>query len=154
MIYNQEKQMYATVEEKPIQKTAGDKTANKRPSWSVLVLFPIILLILIFGATMGTVIGFKSQLKNFEDRIALLEESTALKLDLHENIVDRLQKKIAEETPLKVEPSRPAGVPEKTVKRHHYAESPRLVKVSGETPKKNYRSARSGDTLNNINAPL
>ncbi len=146
--------MYKTVEEKPIQKTTEEKPTFKRPSWSVLILFPIILLILILGATMGTIIGFKSQLKGFEDRIVLLEESTTLQMDHNEKNPDGLHKKMAEERPRKAESSRLVDVPEKTAKKHYYAESPRLVKVSRKTAKKQYRTARSGDTLNSINAPL
>ena len=146
--------MYKTIEEKPIQKKPEGKPTNKRPSWSVLVLFPTILLILILGATMGTVIGFKSQLKSFEDRIALLEESKTLKMDHNENSLDSWQNKTAEERSQKVEPARRADVPEKTAKKHYYAESPRLEKVSKKTARKQYRTARSGDTPNNISAPL
>jgi len=145
--------MYKIVDEKPIQKTTGEKPTVKRPSWSLLVLFPTILLILILGATMGTVIGFKSQLKSFEDRIALLEESTTLKMNRNENNLDNLQKNTAEESPGN-EPARRVDVPKKTAKKPYYAESPRLVKVSAKTPKKQYRTARSGDTLNSISAPL
>jgi len=145
--------MYNTVDEKPIQKTTGEKPTVKRPSRALLVLFPTILLILILGATMGTVIGFKSQLKSFEDRIALLEESTTSKMNHNENNLDNLQKKTAEERPGN-EPARRVDTPEKTAKKPYYAESPRLVKVSAKTPKKQYRTARSGDTLNSISAPL
>ena len=110
--------MYKTIEEKPIQKKPEGKPTNKRQSWSVLVLFPTILLILILGATMGTVIGFKSQLKSFEDRIALLEESKTLKMDHNENSLDSWQNKTAEERSQKVEPARRADVPEKNAKKH------------------------------------
>ncbi len=146
--------MYKTVEENPIQKTTGEKPTYKRPSWSLLVLFPIILLILILGATMGTVIGFKNQLKSFEDRIALLEKPTTLKMNHNENNLDGLQKKTAEERPRKAQSSRRVDVPGKTAKKHYYAESPRLVKVSKKTEKKHYRTARSGDRHSNISAPL
>jgi len=146
--------MYKTFEEKPIQKKTEEKPTHKRQHWSILLLFPTILLILISGATMGTVIGFKSQLKGFEDRIALLEESRTKKMDHNENNLDSLLKNMAEERPGKAEPSKRVNVPEKTAKKHYYAESPRLVKVSGKTPKKHYRTARSGDTLNIIDAPL
>jgi len=146
--------MYKIVEEKPIQKTTEEKPSVKRPSWSLLVLFPTIFLILILGATMGTVIGFKSQLKSFEDRIALLEESTTLTMDHNQNNLDRLQKNMAEERPGKPEPSKRVNVPEKTAKKRYSAESPKLVKVSAKNPKKQYRTARSGDTLNSISAPL
>ena len=103
---------------------------------------------------MGTVIGFKSQLKHFEDRIALLEESKTLKMDHNENSLDSWQNKTAEERSQKVEPARRADVPEKNAKKHYDAESPKLVKVSAKTVKKQYRTTRSGDTLNNISAPL
>jgi len=145
--------MYKIVDEKPIQKTTGEKPTHNRPSWFLLALFPTILLILILGATMGTVIGFKSQLKNFEDRIALLEESTTLTMNHHENNLDDLQKKTAEERPGN-EPSRRVDIPEKTAKKPNYAKSPKLVKVIAKTPNNQYRTARSGDTLNSINAPL
>jgi hypothetical protein len=145
--------MYKIVDEKPIQKTTREKPTQKRPSLSLLVLFPTILLILILGATMGTVIGFKSQLKSFEDRIALLEEPTALTMNHNENNLDSLQKNTAEERPGN-EPSRRVDVPEKIAKKRYSAQSPKLVKVSAKTPKNQYRTARSGDTLNSINAPL
>ena len=145
--------MYNTVDDKPIQKTTQEKTTHTRPSRSLLVLFPTILLILILGATMGTVIGFKSQLKSFEDRIALLEESTTLKMNHNENNLGNLQKKTAEERPGN-EPAGRVDVPKKTAKKRYYAESPRLEKVSAKTPKNQYRTARSGDTLNSISAPL
>ena len=146
--------MYKTFEEKPIQKKIEGKPTHKKPSWPVLVLFPTILLILILGATMGTVIGLKSQLKSFEDRIALLEESRTLKMDHNENNLDSLQKNMAEERPRKADLSGLDDVPEKTAKKHYDAKSPKLVKVSAKTVKKQYRTARSGDTLNNISAPL
>jgi len=146
--------MYKTFEEKPIQEKIEGKPTHKKPSWPVLVLFPTIFLILILGATMGTVIGFKSQLKSFEDRIALLEESTTLKMDHDENNLDSLQKKMAEERPRKADLSGRDDVPEKTAKKHYDAKSPKLVKVSAKTVKKQYRTARSGDTPNNISAPL
>ncbi len=145
--------MYKTFEEKPIQKKTEENPTHKRPSWSLLVLFPTILLILILGATMGTVIGFKSQLKSFEDRIALLEESTTLTMDHNENSLDSWQNKTAEERPGN-EPSRRVDVPGKTAKKRYSAESPKLLKVSAKTPKQPYRTARSGDTHNNISAPL
>ena len=52
--------MYKTVEEKPIQKTTDEKLMSKRPSLSVLVLIPTILLILLLGAIMGAIAGFIS----------------------------------------------------------------------------------------------
>jgi len=146
--------MYKIIDEKPIQKTTEKKPTQKRPSLSLLVLFPTILLILILGATMGTVIGFKSQLKSFEDRMALLEESTTLTMDHKENNLALSQKKMVEERSGKAEPSGRVDIPEKNAKKHYYAQSPRLVKVSRKIPKKNYRTARSGDTLNSISAPL
>jgi hypothetical protein len=146
--------MYKTFEEKPIQKKTEEKSTHKRTSWPVLVLFPTILLILILGATMGTVIGFKSQLKSFEDRIVLLEESTTLKMDHNENNPDSLQKKMAEERSQKADDSELTDVPKKTAKKHYYAESSRPVKVSKKTAKKHYRTARSGDAPNSISAPL
>ena len=146
--------MYKTFEEKPVQKKTEEKSTHKRTSWPVLVLFPTILLILILGATMGTIIGFKSQLKSFEDRIALLEESTTLKMDHNENNLDSWQKKMAEERSQKAEDSEFTDVPKKTEKKHYDAESSRLVKVSSKTAKKQYRTARSGDTPNSISAPL
>ena len=146
--------MYKTFEEKPIQKKTEEKPTHKRPHWYVLVLFPTILLILISGATMGTLIGFNSQLKSFEDRIALLEESRTKKMDHNENNLVSLQKNMAVERPGKAEPSKRVDVPKKTAKKHYSAESPRLVKVSGKTPKEHYRTARSGDTLNSFSAPL
>jgi len=145
--------MYKIVEEKPIQKTTEEKPSVKRPSWSLLVLFPTIFLILILGATMGTVIGFKSQLKSFEDRIALLEESTTLKMNHNENNPNNLQKETAEERPGN-EPAGRGDIPGKTAKKPNYAKSPRLVKVTAKTQKNPYRTARSGDALNNISAPL
>ena len=103
---------------------------------------------------MGTVIGFKSQLKDFEDRIALLEESNTLTMDYLENNLNSLPEKMAEERTGKAEPSRRVDVSEKTAKKHYYTKSPRVVKVSGETSKKHYRTARSGDKPNSISAPL
>lgn len=146
--------MYKTVEEKPIQKTTEKKPTDKKPYGSVLVLFPTILLILILGAAMGTIIGFKSQLKSFEDRVVLLEKSTTLKMDHNKKNLDSLQENMTEERSREAESSRRVDVPEKTAKKHYYAESPRRVKVSEKTANKHYRTARSGDTSISISAPL
>ena len=146
--------MYKIIDEKPIQKTTDEKKTKKRPSGSLLVLFPTILLILIFGATMGTVIGFKSQLKSFEYRIARLEESTMLKTNHDENNLNRLKEKMAEESLRKTESQRRVDLHEKTAKKPYYAKSPKLKKVSVKNPKERYRAARSGETINGISAPL
>ena len=146
--------MYKTFEEKPIQKKTEEKSTHKKTSWPVLVLFPTILLILILGATMGIIIGFNGQLKSFEDRIALLEESTTSKMDHNEKNVDSSQKNMAEERSQKAEDSELVDVPQKTAKKHYDSESSRLVKVSRKTANRHYRTARSGDTPNSISAPL
>ena len=51
--------MYETVEEKSVQITVEGKRPNKRLFWPVLVLIPTILLVLILGAAMGTIVGFR-----------------------------------------------------------------------------------------------
>lgn len=150
----QGKHMYKTVEENPVQKKAEEKPTNKRPFRSMLLWFPTILLILILGATMGIIIGFNGQLKNFEDRVVLLEESMTSKMDHNETNVDSLQKDMAEESPREAKSSKLLDVRERTAKKHYYAESSRLVKVSSKTAKKQYRTARSNDTPNSISAPL
>jgi hypothetical protein len=81
--------MYETVEEKSVQKTVEGKRPNKRLFWPVLVLIPTILLVLIFGAAMGTIVGFNNKLKGFENRINLLEGSIMLKVDLNETDCQR-----------------------------------------------------------------
>ena len=103
---------------------------------------------------MGTVIGFKIQLKSFEDRIAQLEKSATLKTNHVENNLNGLQKKMAEESPRKTEAQKPAVLPKKTAKKRNYAKSPKLKKVSVKTPKEGYRTARSGETAKGISAPL
>ena len=146
--------MYATVEQKPIQKTSGDKPANKRPSWSLLFLFPTILLILVLGASMGTVIGFKSQLKSIEDRIVLMEESMTLIMDFSQKNQDVFKERTADLKAGQAESAEGVNIPVKTVKKDYPAESPRRAKASGKIPQKQYRTASSGTTVNSINAPL
>ena len=65
--------MYKTVEEKPIQKTTGEKPIYKKVPWPVLVLIPTILLILLLGAIMGAISGFKSRAEMLGDGVVKLE---------------------------------------------------------------------------------
>jgi len=129
--------MYKTVEEKPIQKTVEGKRPNKRLFWPVLVLIPTILLVLILGAAIGTIVGFNNQLKGFENRINLLEESIMLKVDLNEKTLGSLQKQIAN----------------KTNKKNYYGKSSRPVKVLKTVMDQQYK-ARSDDTDIQFSPPL
>jgi len=145
--------MYKTVEEKPIQKTVEGKRPNKKLFWPVLVLIPTILLVLIFGAAMGTIVGFNNKLKGFENRINLLEESIMLKLDLNEKTLGSLQKQIAKESSRKNEPSARVKRSNKTEKKNYYAKSSRPVKVLKTVMDQQYR-ARSDDTGIKFSPPL
>ena len=63
--------MYKAVEEEPIQKTTDKIPFYKKLSWTVLVLIPTILLILLSGAIMGAIAGFIStpeMLEAIDDR--------------------------------------------------------------------------------------
>jgi hypothetical protein len=121
--------MYKTVEEKPVQKTVGEKRPNKSLFWPVLVLIPTILLVLILGAAMGTIVGFNNKLKGFENRINLLEESIMLKLDLNEKTLGSLQKQIAKESARENGVSANVKRSNKTKKKNYYGKSSRSVKV-------------------------
>ena len=115
--------------------------------------FLIILLILLLGATMGVIIGSKTRIKLLENRIAKLEnieyrltemweqidsfdrfkdrlDKLEVSLSKTENFVknlDRLPKKIADNTPSEVENSLPSKILPKIVqKRYHTV-------TSGET---------------------
>jgi Tfp pilus assembly protein PilN len=143
--------MYKTVEQKPIQKTVEEKRPNKSLFWPVLVLIPTILLVLILGAAMGTIVGFNSKLKGFENRINLLEESIMLKLDLNEKTLGSLQKQIAKESSRKNEPSARVKRSNKT-KKNYYGKSSRPVKVLKTVMDQQYK-ARSNDTYIKISPP-
>ena len=145
--------MYETVEEKSVQKTVEGKRPNKRLFWPVLVLIPTILLVLIFGAAMGTIVGFNNKLKGFENRINLLEESIMLKVDLNEKTLGSLQKQIAKESSRKNEPSARVKRSNKTEKKNYYAKSSRPVKVLKTVMDQQYK-ARSDDTGIKFSPPL
>jgi hypothetical protein len=149
----EEKHLQKTTLEKPIQKTVAEKRTNKKLFWSLLVLFPTILLILILGAAMGTIIGFNKQLKGFEARVDLLEESIMLKVDHNEKTLGSLQKLIAKESPRKAKPSARVKGSYKTAKKNYYAKSARPVKVSKIVMEQQY-TARSGNSGNIFNPPL
>ena len=57
--------MYQTVEERSVQKT-DEKPIFKKLSGPVLFLIPTILVILLFGAIMGAIAGFKSKPETLE----------------------------------------------------------------------------------------
>lgn len=65
--------MCKTVEAKSIQKKTDKKPFYKKLSWPVLVLIPTILLILLLGAIMGAIAGFKSTPEMFVDGTVKLE---------------------------------------------------------------------------------
>jgi len=134
----------------------GDKmTEEIRLSWfgKIGFTFLIILLILLLGATMGIIIGSKTRIKQLEDRIAKLEtveyrltqiseqvesidrfgdrlDKLEVSLSKTENLVknlDRLPKKIADNTPSEVGNSLPSKIlPKRVQKRYHTV-------TSGET---------------------
>jgi len=126
-----------------------------RLSWfgKIGFTFLIILLILLLGATMGIIIGSKTRIKLLENRIVKLEavgyrltqiweqvesfdrfkdrlDKLEVSLSKTENLVknlDRLPKKIADETPPEIENSLPSKIlPKITQKRYHTV-------TSGET---------------------
>ena len=134
-------------------ETVEGKRPNKRLFWPVLVLIPTILLVLILGAAMGTIVGFNNQLKGFENRINLLEESIMLKVDLNEKTLGSLQKQIAKESSLKNEPSARVKRSNKTEKKNYYAKSSRPVKVLKTVMDQQYK-ARSDDTGIKFSPPL
>jgi len=150
----EEKHLQKTTLEKPIQKTVVGKRPNKKLFWPVLVLIPTILLILILGASMGTIIGFNNQLKGFEDRVDLLEESIMLKVDHNKKALGSLQKQIAKENSWKAKPSARVKGSDKTANKNHYAKSSRPVKVSKKTVTKVEYAARSGNASNIFSPPL
>lgn len=150
----EEKHLQKPIVEKPIQKTVNGKRSNKRLFWPVLVLIPTILLILILGASMGTIIGFNNQLKGFEDRIDLLEESIMLKVDHNKKALGSLQKQIAKENSWKAKTSARVKGSDKTAKKNYYAKSSRPVKVSKKTVTKVEYAARSGNASNIFSPPL
>lgn len=115
--------------------------------------FLIILLILLLGATMGIIIGSKTRIKLLENRIVKLEtieyrltqiweqvdsfdrfkdrlDKLEVSLTKTENFVknlDRLPKKIADNTPLKVENPLPSKIPPKIAQKQYH------TVTSGET---------------------
>ena len=119
--------------------------------------FLIFLLILLLGATMGVIIGSKTRIKLLENRIAKLEnieyrlteiweqvdsfdrfkdrlDKLEVSLSKTENFVknlDRLPKKIADNTPTEVE-------------------SPLPSKIAPKIAQKQYNTVTSGDTLFSI----
>jgi Tfp pilus assembly protein PilN len=143
--------MHETCEEQPIQKTVDEKRPKKSLLWPVLALIPTILLVLTLGAAMGTIVGFNSKLKGFENRINLLEESIMLKVDLNEKTLGSLQKQIAEESSRKNEPSARVKRSNKT-KKNYYGKSSRSVKVLNTAMDQKYK-ARSDYTDIEISPP-
>jgi len=130
-------------------------TEEIRLSWfgKIGFAFLIILLILLLGATMGTIIGSKTRIKQLENRIVKLEaieyrltqiweqvesfdqfkdrlDILEVSLSKTDNLVkdlDRLPKKIADKTPPNVENSLPTKAPQNIAqKRYHTV-------TSGET---------------------
>lgn len=115
--------------------------------------FLIILLILLLGATMGIIIGSKTRIKLLENRIVKLEtieyrltqiweqidsfdrfkdrlDKLEVSLSKTENFVknlDRLPKKIADNTPPKVENPLPSKIPQKISQKQYH------TVTSGET---------------------
>jgi hypothetical protein len=115
--------------------------------------FLIILLILLLGATMGVIIGSKTRIKLLENRIVKLEaieyrltqvweqvdsfdrfkdrlEKLEVSLSKTKNFVknlDRLTKKIADNTPLEVENPPPSKIPPKISQKQYH------TVTSGET---------------------
>jgi len=91
--------MYKTVEEKPIQKTTVEKLMNKRPSRTILVLVPTILLILLMGAIMGAIAGFISTPEMLEAidngviQITELKKNEQRMLEVKSKKVDSEEKK-------------------------------------------------------------
>jgi hypothetical protein len=59
--------------EKPMYKTVEEKSIYKKLPWPVLFLIPTILLILLLGAIMGAIAGFKSTPEMLEDGAVKLE---------------------------------------------------------------------------------
>jgi hypothetical protein len=134
--------MYKTVEEEPIPKTVEEKRPKKSLLLPVLVLAPTILLVLILGAAMGVIVGFNNKLKGFENRINLLEESITLKLDLNENTLGSLQKRIAQESSCKNEPSARVKRSSET-KKNYYGKSSRSAKVLKTVMDQQYKTRSS-----------
>ena len=115
--------------------------------------FLIILLILLLGATMGIIIGSKTRIKLLENRIAKLETIEYRLTEIWEQIdsfdrfkdrldklevslskteyfvknLDRLPKKIADNTPPKVENPLPSKIPPKIAQKQYH------TVTSGET---------------------
>ena len=145
--------MHKTVEEQPIQKTVEENQPKKSLLWPVLVLIPTILLVLTLGAAMGTIVGFNSKLKGFENRINLLEESIMLKVDLNKKTMGSLQKQIAKESPRKNESSARVKRSNKTEKKNYYAKSSRPVKVLKTVMDQQYKD-RSDNTGIKFSPPL
>jgi hypothetical protein len=134
--------MYKTVEEEPIPKTVEEKRPKKSLLLPVLVLAPTILLVLILGAAMGVIVGFNNKLKGFENRINLLEESITLKLDLNEKTLGSLQKRIAQESSCKNEPSARVKRSSET-KKNYYGKSSRSAKVLKTVMDQQYKTRSS-----------
>ena len=108
--------------------------------------FLIILLILLLGATMGIIIGSKTRIKLLENRIVKLEtidyrltqiweqvdsfdrfkdrlDKLEVSLTKTENFVknlDRLPKKIADNTPQKIENPLPSKIPPKIAQKQYH----------------------------------
>jgi hypothetical protein len=143
--------MYKTVEEEPIPKTVEEKRPKKSLLLPVLVLAPTILLVLILGAAMGVIVGFNNKLKGFENRINLLEESITLKLDLNEKTLGSLQKRIAQESSCKNEPSARVKRSSET-KKNYYGKSSRSAKVLKTVMDQQYKT-RSNYTDIKISPP-
>lgn len=134
-------------------------TEEIRLSWfgKIGFTFLIILLILLLGATMGIIIGSKTRIKLLEDRIVKLEaneyrltqiweqvesfdrfkdrlDELEVSLSKTEDLVknlSRLPKKIADNTPPKIENSLPSKAPQNIAQ-------------------KRYHTVTSGDTLYSI----
>ena len=146
--------MHKTVEEQPIQKTVEENQPKKSLLWPVLVLIPTILLVLTLGAAMGTIVGFNSKLKGFENRINLLEESIMLKVDLNEKTLGSLQKQIAKEISHKNEPSARVKRANKTGRRNYYGKSSRSAKVLKSVMNQSYKAGSNNTDIKISPPPL
>ena len=121
-------------------------------SWfGAFVLILIILLILVFGGTLGTIVGFENRLKElekkivrfqdindkatqvleqtqafeqFKDRLDRLEASMTLRMDHVAKGLNDLQKKIAQDRPKKPQVLKPAKVAPKTTTKRFYTVRP------------------------------
>jgi hypothetical protein len=90
--------MYQTVEERPLEKT-DEKPNYKKLSGTVLFLIPTILVILISGAILGAIAGFKSTPEPLENSAIKVAAKDIGDRQINEKIIFKVQV-LSSENPL------------------------------------------------------